>query len=77
VATSGIAGPDGGSKAKPVGTVCIAVADRRGTVTRTIHLSGTRERIQRRAAAGALGVVWEVVSGQTRTGGRTAGSQKS
>jgi nicotinamide mononucleotide (NMN) deamidase PncC len=64
---SGIAGPDGGSEAKPVGTVCIALASAKppasaggprnldsNVVTRTFLFHGDREMIRDRAAKMAL-----------------------
>jgi nicotinamide-nucleotide amidase len=44
VATSGIAGPDGGTPEKPVGTVWIAVGDRQRTVTHKLQLGRDRMR---------------------------------
>lgn len=54
VATSGIAGPDGATPGKPVGTVCIAVSTPRTTHTTTYHFPGSRERVIDRAATTAL-----------------------
>lgn len=54
IATSGIAGPGGGTPSKPVGTICVAVATPGHTVSTTLHLSGNRQRIIERATSEAL-----------------------
>lgn len=56
VGITGIAGPAGGSEAKPVGTVCIAVAATQTTV-RTFRFPGNRELIKTFAAFTALDMV--------------------
>jgi nicotinamide-nucleotide amidase len=57
VAVTGIAGPDGGTPEKPVGTVWYAAADRNGSVTRTSVALGTRREIRARAAQAALNLL--------------------
>ena len=54
VGITGVAGPDGGSDEKPVGTVFVAVHDPAGTAVRLFHFAGTRQTIRERAAQTAL-----------------------
>ena len=54
IATSGIAGPSGGTQEKPVGTVWIAWATPKGTTAECFHLGKLREQITDRACAKAL-----------------------
>lgn len=50
IATSGIAGPDGGTEAKPVGTVWIAVSGPEYTFAKKYNFRGNRELIIERSA---------------------------
>lgn len=53
IATSGIAGPDGGTPEKPVGTVWIAVSGPNATIAKQFNMGDNRERtIQRSAIQG-------------------------
>lgn len=64
VATTGVAGPTGGSVQNPVGTVWLAVATAAGSGTRKVFIQGIRERIQARAATSALQLAWDALHGQ-------------
>lgn len=59
VATTGIAGPDGGTPDKPVGTVDVAVADAEGCSYKRLSLHGERGLIQQVAALWALKLLWD------------------
>ena len=55
VSITGLAGPGGGTRKRPVGLVYIAVADENGAICRKFNFSGTRTQIKLRAAMAALG----------------------
>lgn len=58
LAVTGIAGPDGGSAEKPVGTVWLAVSGPDGERTKLLQLAGGRDLIRERAAWGLVGLGW-------------------
>ncbi|MEM6996526.1 MAG: CinA family nicotinamide mononucleotide deamidase-related protein [Myxococcota bacterium] len=59
VAITGIAGPDGGTPEKPVGTVHVAVCRDTETTHKQLKLRGDRGTVQRAAAQWALKLVWD------------------
>ena len=61
IATSGIAGPDGGTPEKPVGTVWIGWATPEGTFAECFHLGKLREQITDRACQKALIGLWKIM----------------
>jgi len=70
IATSGIAGPTGGTPDKPVGTVWIAWATPNGTEARCFHFGAAREReqITLRAVTEALVRLVKTLSTQSAAG---------
>ena len=62
VATTGIAGPDGGTAEKPVGLVYIACAHAGGTQVERHVFSGDRTRVRTQAAERALALLEECMA---------------
>ena len=57
VSATGLAGPDGGTAERPVGTVFVGVATAKGTRVLALHLSGDRMRIRTLTMKHALNAV--------------------
>lgn len=62
VGITGIAGPDGGSEQKPVGTVCFGIHGPFGTKSAIHVFAGSRQRIQRVAAFHAMSMLLGAIS---------------
>ena len=54
IATTGIAGPGGGTPEKPVGLVYLGVASEKGTRVIRLMLPGDRDRVRILASSNAL-----------------------
>ena len=61
VAVTGVAGPSGGSAAKPVGLVCFAWATKGWARTESRNFAGDRESVRRQSVARALEGVLETL----------------
>ena len=68
VAVSGVAGPDGGTDAKPVGMVCIGWANSKGDICAvTRNYRGNRAEVRRQSVVDALeGVIELAVAAKKR-----------
>jgi nicotinamide-nucleotide amidase len=64
IGITGIAGPGGGSAEKPVGTVCLCVAERGGErVERTVLLPGDRAMVRERTTTVVMHLLRRLLSG--------------
>lgn len=59
---TGIAGPTGGTKEKPVGTVCFGLFFKGKTVTATAHFKGDRESIRKASVDFVIDMMLSAVS---------------
>jgi nicotinamide-nucleotide amidase len=65
VATTGIAGPGGGTAEKPVGTVFVSIAGPDGaTLTRRYRVPGERRDVRERTVTGALHLLRRALAGE-------------
>jgi nicotinamide-nucleotide amidase len=63
IATSGVAGPDGGTKDKPVGTTWISVVYKEKMITKKFLFWGTRERVIDQASFAAMQLLRQLILG--------------
>ena len=62
VATTGIAGPSGGTPDKPVGTVCFGFYVNGNVITKTMHFEGNREKVRTAATNFAFETLLELLN---------------
>ena len=59
---TGIAGPTGGTKEKPVGTVCFGIFFKGKTISKTAHFEGDRESVRRASVDFVIDLMLSVLS---------------
>jgi nicotinamide-nucleotide amidase len=64
IAVTGVAGPGGGTKTKPVGTVWYAARHRGHTASRVRRFPGDRSAVRERSAQAALALLYDLVIGR-------------
>lgn len=74
IAVTGIAGPGGGTPAKPVGTVCFGIGRRgAGTRSETARFAGDRTAVRAQSVAYALRLLLAEIDGQPAPAARPKG----
>jgi nicotinamide-nucleotide amidase len=68
LATSGVAGPDGGSDEKPVGTVWVAISSKDGVYAKKFNFEKHRGRNIKRSALAAISMLRRAINGQLEIG---------
>ncbi len=66
VGITGIAGPEGGTREKPVGTVCIGIATGDARFSDRRMFAGDRESVRRSAVAWALSALLSIAAKEAR-----------
>jgi nicotinamide-nucleotide amidase len=85
IGITGIAGPDGGTEEKPVGTVCFSVSEASGgRITRTTRLPGNRADVRERSTTVAMHLLRRLLLGasddartEQEAGARAAAAEPS
>jgi len=62
ISITGIAGPTGGTAAKPVGTVFISVSSKAKTICRRFQFKGNRSSIRNQSALSALKLLQQIIN---------------
>ncbi len=66
VGITGVAGPDGGTEDKPVGTVCVCVVHRDGRrLTRRVRLPGSRQDVRDRSVTVTMHMLRRLLAGES------------